>query len=174
VSAAAAPSGRSLSRLEKLLFRLESQLAVLAFVAREIEGRNGVVFELGLGKGRTYDHLRQRLPGREIFVFEREVDTNPWRMPDPSHLIMGEMAETLPAMARRFAGKVVLAHSDVGSFDRAHNAAMAALVSRLLPPALVPGALVVADLPLSLPGCAPVPLPEGAIDGRYFLYRRGE
>ncbi len=163
---------RRLSRLEKLLFRLESQLAVLAFVARQIEGRPGVVFELGLGKGRTYDHLRERLPGREIFVFEREVDTNPWRMPDPAHLVMGEMAETLPAMAQAWAGRVVLAHSDVGSFDPAHNAAMAALVSRLLPPALAPGALVVADLPLSLPGCEALALPEGAIDGRYFLYRR--
>jgi len=137
VSAAAPPAGggRSLSRLEKLLFRLESQLAVLAHVARAIEGRPGVVFELGLGKGRTYDHLRERLPGREIFVFEREVDTNPYRMPDE---------------------------------------AMAGLVSRLLPPALAPGALVVADLPLTLPDCAPLPLPEGAVDGRYFLYRHGD
>jgi hypothetical protein len=93
-------------------------------------------------------------------------------MPDADHLIMGDMAETLPRMARQHAGQVVLAHSDVGSFDRSHNEAMAALVSRLLPPALAPGALVVADLPLTLPGCAPLPLPEGAIDGRYFLYRR--
>jgi hypothetical protein len=168
----AVPKERGLSRLEKLLFRLESQLAVLAWLADDIRARPGVVFELGLGKGRTYDHLRTKLGGREIFVFERDVDTNPYRMPDADHLIVGEMAETLPMMAERYRGQVVLAHSDVGSFERAHNEHMAGLVSRLLPPALAPGALIVADLPLTLPEADPLPLPEGAIDGRYFLYRR--
>ena len=46
-----------LTRLEKLLFRLEAQHICLQWIFREIAGRPGVVFEMGLGHGRTYDHL---------------------------------------------------------------------------------------------------------------------
>ncbi|WP_245299248.1 class I SAM-dependent methyltransferase, partial [Sinorhizobium sp. GL28] len=45
------------SRLEKLLFRLEAQHICLEWALREIAGRPGIVFEMGLGHGRTYDHL---------------------------------------------------------------------------------------------------------------------
>jgi hypothetical protein len=79
-------SGRKvvLTRLEKLLYRLEAQHAVLAYAFDQIAGRDGVVFELGLGKGRTFDHLRRHLPERQIWVFERDVDAIPDCRPDPA------------------------------------------------------------------------------------------
>jgi len=162
----------ALTRLEKLLYRLEAQRAVLAWAFEQIAGRNGVVFELGLGKGRTFDHLRRHLPERQIWVFERDVDAIPDCRPDPAYLIEGDMALTLPAAAQRFRGQVVLAHSDVGSFDHERNIAMAKLVSAELPPALAPGGLVLSDLPLDLGGAQRLPLPAGARQDRYFIYRQ--
>jgi hypothetical protein len=162
----------ALSRLEKLLYRLEAQHAVLAWAFEQIASREGIVFELGLGKGRTFDHLRRHLPDRQIWVFEREVDAIPDCVPDPAFLIEGDIAATLPVAARRFKGRVVLAHSDVGSFDHERNIAMAKVVSAELPPALAPGAIVLSDLPLALADAEQLSLPAGARQDRYFIYRQ--
>lgn len=159
------------TRLEKLLYRLEAQYACLTWSLQQISDRPGVVFELGLGLGRTFHHLKHHLPERRIVVFERQLMSYPDCTPDPDQLVLGDLAETLPAAASRFKGQVVLAHSDVGTFEADHNSAMARLVSANLPPALAPGALVLSDLPLALAGAAALPLPMGAREGRYYLYR---
>ena len=52
-----------MSRLDSFIRRLEAQRACLDLAARLIEGLEGEILELGLGNGRTYDHLRQLLPG---------------------------------------------------------------------------------------------------------------
>jgi hypothetical protein len=44
-------------------------------------------------------------------------------------------------------------------------------VSRHLPPLLAPGAIVLSDLPLTLVGTRSLPLPPGARDERFFIYR---
>jgi S-adenosyl-L-methionine methyltransferase len=162
---------REISRLESLLTRLQAQAACLDWAFREIAGKPGIVFELGLGHGRTHDHLRRHLPDREIHVFDREVDCYPDCEPDPDRMFLGELAETLPRAAARFAGKVAFVHSDVGSYDDARNAAMSALVSNELPPALAPDALIVSDLPLSIAGSRRLQLPSGVRAERYFIYR---
>jgi len=162
-----------LTRLEKLLYRLEAQHACLDYAFREIAGKPGIVFEIGLGHGRTFHHLRHHLPEREIFVFERQVDSYPDCTPQEDHIILGDIGATLPLAAERFRGKVVLAHSDVGTFEASHNQAMARLVSANLAPALLPGALILSDLSLEVPGAVPMPLPAKAKDGRYFMYRFG-
>ena len=160
-----------LTRLEKLLLRLEAQHICLQWAFREIADQPGVVFEMGLGHGRTYDHLRTYLPEREIYVFDREVDCFDDCIPPGDRMLLGDIADTLSAAATRFGGQVVLAHADLGSYDEAHNIAMAAKLSRRLPPVLAPGAIVLSDLPLELSGARPLPLPAGAGEGRYFLYR---
>ncbi|MDW6025600.1 class I SAM-dependent methyltransferase [Mesorhizobium sp. BAC0120] len=160
-----------LTRLEKLLFRLEAQHVCLDWAFREIAGRPGIVFEMGLGHGRTYDHLRTNLPDREIYVFDREVDSYEDCTPPADRMMLGEITETLDDAASRFGAEVVLAHADMGSYDRAHNIGMSAKLSRYLPPVLAPGAIVLSDLPLELPGTRALPLPPGAREGRYFLYR---
>lgn len=165
-------STSNLSRLEKTLFRLEAQHACLAYAFDAIGARPGPVVELGLGLGRTFDHLRRHLPGREIFVFDRVNKAYPDCQPDPEHLILGEIDETLPPLASRIAGTVVLANADLGSFDRESNRAVAAMSARLLPPLMAPGGLIMSDLPLELAGFETVPLPPGAREGRYYLYRR--
>lgn len=159
-----------LTRLDRLFFRLEAQRICLEWIFREIAGLPGVVFEMGLGHGRTYDHLRTHLPEREIYVLDREVDCFDDCIPPDDRLLLGDIADTLDAAAMRFGGQVVFAHADLGSYDEAHNVAMSAKLSRLLPAVLAPGAIVLSDLPLELSGTRALPLPAGAREGRYFLY----
>lgn len=160
-----------LSRLEKTLHRLMGQHASLAYAFGAIAGREGVVLELGLGLGRTYDHLRHHLPEREIYAFDRANGAYAECQPEPGFLILGEIEETLPAMTARLGGRVVLAHVDLGSFDKARNRAVAAMVARLLPPLLAPGALILSDLDLPAAGFTRLPLPSGAPEGSGSLYR---
>jgi hypothetical protein len=162
-----------LTRLDKLLFRLEAQHISLKWIFREIAGRPGVVFEMGLGHGRTYDHLRTHLPDREIYVLDREIDCFDDCIPPDDRLLLGDIGDLLAAAATRFGGRVILAHADLGSYTEAHNAAMSAKLGPRLPAVLAPGAFVLSDLPLELAGTRALPLPAGARQGRYFLYQNG-
>jgi hypothetical protein len=158
-----------MSRLDSFIRRLEAQRACLDFAAQRVAERPGVIFELGLGNGRTFDHLREKLPGRQIIVFDRQVAAHPDCIPIESCLVLGDISETLPRAVERYRGEVVLVHSDVGSGDEANNARIAAYLSKTLPPALAPGALVLSDQELSIAGARALPLPAGVKPGRYFL-----
>ncbi len=158
-----------MSRLDSFIRRLEAQRACLDAAAARIAGRPGPVLELGLGNGRTFDHLRQLLPGREIFVFERGIAAHPACVPDARHLILGDIRETLPTAAARIAAKAVLAHTDIGSGDAESNRALAAFLAHALPPLMAPGALIVSDQELRPRGWYPVALPPGVPEGRYFI-----
>jgi hypothetical protein len=160
------------SRLERLYYRLEAQHACFDWVFGKLAALDGPVFELGLGKGRTYDHLRRNLPDRDIYVFERFVDPIHDCMPPEQFLVRGELADTLPPFVERFAGQVALAHSDIGDFTQEHNRQMRALVTQVLPPAVMPGGFILSDLELDLPDFETVPRPAGARDGWYCIYRK--
>ena len=47
-----------------MIRRLEAQRACLASAAEIVENLPGPFLELGLGNGRTYDHLRELAPDR--------------------------------------------------------------------------------------------------------------
>ncbi len=165
-----------MSRLDSFIRRLEAQRACLDHACARIAERPGPVFELGLGNGRTYDHLRSRLADPEerwpIYVFERKVAAHPDCIPETSRLYLGDFHETLPRAGRDFAGRVVLVHADMGSGDAEANRRLAAFVSEVLPPALAPGALVLSDQPLAMAGAVAAALPEAVPPGRYHLYRK--
>ncbi|MET0606639.1 MAG: class I SAM-dependent methyltransferase [Beijerinckiaceae bacterium] len=163
---------RTLSRLEKTLFRLQAQHACLSWLFGEISGLSGVVVELGLGHGRTFDHLNRHLPDRDIYAFDRANDAYDDCQPDPRFLVLGEIEQTLPQLHDRIGGRIVLANSDIGSFDQERNRANAAMMSRVLPPMIAPGGFIMSDLPLTIPDFESLPLPAGAPEGRYFLYRQ--
>jgi hypothetical protein len=161
------------SRLLSAIRRLEAQKACLDWAAAALAPVAGAVFELGLGNGRTFDHLRTILPERDIFVFEAEVNAHPDCIPDAEHLLLGDLRDTLPAAATRFAGRVALVHSDIGTGDPARNAAFARWLGPALIPVLAPGAVVASDQELAALAGMAVRLPEGVEPGRYFLYRAG-
>ena len=129
------------------------------------------MLELGLGNGRTYDHLRELFPDREIYVCERQVAAHPDCVPPPERLILGDMRATLPALRGRFGGRVALAHFDVGTGDAAANRAIAAELTPLIVPLLCAGGVLVSDPPIDAPELAPLPLPDGIAAERYHLYR---
>ncbi len=162
-----------MSRLDSVIRRLQAQRDCLEHAAALIAGLPGPVLEFGLGQGRTYDHLREILPGREIFVFEREVADGAESVPDDRHLILGDIRDSLPQIVRRFARAVPLIHSDIGTGDTHLNGALARFVAPYLPDLLCSGGLVVSDQDLNHFGAAPVDLPAGVRAGRYFMYRAG-
>lgn len=160
------------SRLDSFIRRLEAQRACLDHAAALIGGLNGVVLELGLGNGRTYDHLRELFPSRDIYVCERRVAAHPDCTPSPDRLILGDMRDTLPTARAPLGGRVVLAHLDVGTGDAVANRALAAELTPLIVPLLCAGGVLVSDPPHDDADLEALPLPDGVAPGRYHLYRR--
>jgi hypothetical protein len=160
------------SRLDSFIRRLEAQRACLDLAAHLVCGVPGEVLELGLGNGRTYDHLRGLFPNRKIYVCERILAAHPDCLPPSELLLLGEMRETLPAARERLAGRVALAHLDPGTGDAAASQALAAELAPLIVPLLQPDGILVSEPTLAAPGLGALPLPEGVDAGRYNLYRR--
>ncbi|TIV71135.1 MAG: hypothetical protein E5V89_11430, partial [Mesorhizobium sp.] len=101
-----------MSRLESFIRRLTAQRDILDQVCVEVAKIEGPVIELGLGNGRTFHHLRERLPGRRIVAFDRALAAHSSSIPEPENLVLGEIRET----ARRFIGiEAALVHADIGT-----------------------------------------------------------
>ncbi|MFQ5775451.1 MAG: class I SAM-dependent methyltransferase [Kiloniellaceae bacterium] len=160
-----------MSRLDSVIRRLQAQRACLERAVDLVRGLPGPVLELGLGQGRTFDHLRELCPEREIFVFDRQVAAAAECTPDADHLYLGDIRRTLPEAAARFARAVPLVHSDIGTGHAGRNAELAAFLAVQLPMLLRPRGVVVSDQDLAHDGAVPLPLPAGVAPGRYFMYR---
>jgi hypothetical protein len=160
-----------MSRLDSFIRRLEAQRACLDRAAELIGGLDGFVLELGLGNGRTYDHLHSLFPDRAIYVCERQVAAHPDCVPPPEMLILGDMRETLSAAMGWLGGRVAVAHFDVGTGDAARNHALAAELAPRIMPLLCPGAVLVSDPAIDAPELDTLALPPGIAPGRYHLYR---
>jgi hypothetical protein len=163
-----------MSRLDSFIRRLEAQRACLGRAATLVEGLDGAILELGLGNGRTYDHLRQLCPDRQIYVCERQIAAHPDCVPPSELLLLGDMRETLPAVRTRLAGRVALAHLDPGTGDEAANHALAAALGPLIAPLLRTGGILVSEPAIVVEALAPLALPAGIAAGRYHLYRRSD
>ena len=134
----------------------------------------GMVVELGLGNGRTYDHLRERLPGRVIYAFDRQVAAHPDCIPSQDRLVIGDFRETVPAAALRWPGGAALVHADTGTGEKAPSLALAALLAPSIAALLRPGGTAVSDQPLPDGRLTELPLPDGVSRGRYYLYAAQE
>ena len=90
-----------MSRLDSFIRRLEAQRACLGLAVGLVRQIEGAFLEMGLGNGRTFDHLREIAPEREIIVFERQVAAHPDCVPHDDQLVLGDIFETLPRHAER-------------------------------------------------------------------------
>lgn len=160
-----------MSRLDSAIRRLKAQRACLEHAVGLIRGVPGPVVELGLGNGRTYDHLRQILPDREIFALDRQVDAHPDCIPDARHLILGDFADALPTALARIGARAALIHADTGTGEAARNAQLAAWLAPHLVALAAPGGVILSDQELVALSSQALRLPEGVPPGRYYLYR---
>jgi hypothetical protein len=165
-----------MSRLDSFIRRLEAQRACLDWAVAAARDVPGAAVELGLGNGRSYDHLRARLAGRrEIYALDRQVAAHPDCVPDAAHLLLGDFAATLPELARRLGRSAAIVHADTGSGDEAASQAQARGLVPLIDSLLVSGAAIVSDqdmAPAVSCGWHRQELPEGVAPGRYFLWRK--
>jgi hypothetical protein len=157
-----------MSRLDSFIRRVSAQRDVLDHVCTLLADLPGPVLELGLGNGRTFHHLREKLPGRRIVAFDRALGAHESSIPPEDDLVLGEISET----AARFAGiGAALVHADIET----NYADIDAQTARWLPPLAVSllrtGGIVASGLPLHHPQLVVLNLPESVPHGRYFLYR---
>ncbi len=150
---------------------MTAQRDCLAAAAGLIGDIPGPVIELGLGNGRTYDHLREILPEREIFAFDRRVAAHPDCIPDDAHMILGDITETLPGADAVIGAPAALAHCDMGTGVAASNAELAKIIGPALARLMAPGGVIVSDQEYRVAGWTEVALPDGVASGRYFIRR---
>ncbi|TIX46309.1 MAG: hypothetical protein E5V36_02035, partial [Mesorhizobium sp.] len=75
-----------MSRLDSFIRRMTAQRDILDHVCAEVAKMEGPVLELGLGNGRTFHHLRERLPGRRIVAFDRALAAHASSIPEAENL----------------------------------------------------------------------------------------
>jgi hypothetical protein len=160
------------SRLDSFIRRLEAQRACLGLAAALVRELDGAVVELGLGNGRTYDHLRELCPERAIYVCERRIAAHPDCVPPAEFLLLGDMRDTLKAARACLAGRVALAHFDAATGDVAASRAFAREIAGLVIPLLCPGGVLVSEPPFFDERLAGLDLPAEVAPGRYHIYRR--
>ena len=159
-----------MSRLDMFIDRMVSQRACLDHAARLVSKMEGPVFELGLGNGRTYHHMVETMPERDIYVFERAVASHPDSTPPEDRLILGDVRDTLAEARARFGRTARLIHADLGGHNPEKNDAFARMVSPLIEPLLAPGGLMVSSDRMYFAVLKEQPLPEAAVPGRCFIY----
>ncbi|MDE1993741.1 MAG: class I SAM-dependent methyltransferase [Rhizobiaceae bacterium] len=158
-----------MSRLDSFIRRLTAQRDILNSIADEVKTLDGPVLELGLGNGRTFDHLRELFTDRRIIAFDRAAHAYGPSMPEESNLVLGEIKET----ARDFIGSgASLAHADIGTGYEDIDAVTLTWLPEIMAGVLASSGLAVSGLPLDHADLDALPLPPGIKDGRYHIYRR--
>lgn len=159
-----------MSRLDSFIRRLNAQRDILDAVARDLGiPSEGPIFEIGLGSGRTYSHLRALFPGRRIIAFDRTLNAHRSCVPDSQDLILGEIRETAQAFRGQGAAFV---HADIATAFAEVDAETLTWLPQLAGDLLGQGGLCASGLPLEHPRLAPLPIPGGIAPGRYYLYAR--
>ena len=161
-----------MSRLDSAIRRLQAQRLCLNAAVACVEALPGPFLELGLGNGRTYDHLREITPNREIYVFERKPAAHPDCTPPVEFLIQGNFKETLEKASSRIGQLAALAHCDIGSGDLDVDRELAAQIGPAISALLAEDAIVLSDQLFNCSDWSPIQLPDGVTAGRYYMYRK--
>lgn len=160
-----------MSRLDSFIARMQAQRDCLDFLQPLVDRIAGPILEVGLGNGRTYDHLRTLFPGRDIYVFERKVAAHPDCIPPDDRLFLGDADKTIAQAARKLGATAALIHTDLGTGDHAANVAMGTWLGPALDRLAAPGSYVLANQALDVARWRLQPEPPNVPKDRYFLYR---
>ncbi|MCK7611654.1 class I SAM-dependent methyltransferase [Roseibium sediminicola] len=161
-----------MSRLDSFIRRMTSQKILLEYLVDQVNEVKGPVLELGLGNGRTYDHLREIYPDKEIFVFDFAMNCHPSCAPDAEHMILGDIRDTLAFCGPRVKAKASFAHIDIGSADPTNDLAIVHWLAPLVNERMAVGGFVLTALELDLANFERLEKPEGIHPGRYHIYRK--
>lgn len=160
-----------MSRLESMRRRLTAQIDGLNWAAQLISDLDGDILELGLGNGRTYDHIRENLPNRRIWVIDRVLQAHPSCIPPDDCFLLGEADDMMSELAKR-GKKMALAHYDFGFGVKDLDVAEGTRLSPLIADLMIPRGLVVSQQPLV--GFNQIAGPDTIDPERYLFYRAVE
>jgi hypothetical protein len=165
-----------MSRLDSFIARLQAQRALLDRACAELNAAGqrfpGPALEFGLGNGRTFHHLREKLKDRRIVVFERLVEANRQSVPPPEDLVLGEIEQTAPAFARKFGAIAALLHADLGNGEADNELKLQSWLPRAAHAPVRPGGLIITSTRLAHVQLEEQPLPADVPLGLYYVYRR--
>lgn len=157
-----------MSRLDSMLRRLAAQRDGLNWAAAQLAGQPGDALDLGLGNGRTYDHMREILPDRRIWVIDRVLQCHPSSTPPKQDFLEGE-AEPMLERLRESGARILLAHYDLGFGVKEKDVAEAARLSPMIAAIMAPGGLLISGQPLV--GFTQITGPDSIAPDRYLFYR---
>ena len=156
-----------MSRLDSMLRRLTAQRDGLNWAAARIANQDGDVLDMGLGNGRTYDHLREIMPDRRIWVMDRVLQCHPDSTPPEQDFLQGEAEPMLQKLAAS-GHKMAMAHYDFGRGIKEDDVAEAARLSPLIAQVMQPNGLLISGQPLV--GFNQIEGPETIAPDRYLFY----
>lgn len=157
-----------MSRLDSMLRRLTAQRDGLNWAVDQISGMAGDVLDMGLGNGRTYDHLREILPDRRIWVMDRVLQCHPSSTPPAEDFLQGEAEPMLQKLAES-GPRIAFGHYDFGRGVKEEDVAEAARLSPLIAQVMLPGGLLISGQPLV--GFEQISGPDTIAPDRYLFYR---
>ena len=157
-----------MSRLDSMMRRLAAQRDGLEWGHGLVAGVEGDYLDMGLGNGRTYDHLREIAPDRRIWVIDRALNCHPSCVPPKEDFLEGEAEEMLKKLASTGA-RIALGHYDFGFGVKEKDVAEAARLSPMIAAVMAPGGVLISGQPLV--GFEQVRGPETVAPERYCFYR---
>jgi len=138
-----------MSRLEDLIHRFTVQKSHLDRAIALCKDIEGLVIEVGLGSGRSFDHLREKLNNNPIFTFDYRVETHPGCAPREEQCILGDIEETLPKFSNSRSGQAALIHMDIGTKKYDEDIVLYQKLTPAIIKLMAPKALLVSDRPIS-------------------------
>ena len=159
-----------MSRLDSAIRRLNSQKIALEWAARKVAQLDGIILELGLGNGRTYDHLREILPNRDIYVFERKIAAHPDCVPEEKFQFLGDFRDSLPIANKKLGANSILAHLDIGTGEKKASKQLAEQIGPLVLSLMKRESIIVSDQELIFCSHIRIDPPLNIPKGRTFIY----
>lgn len=157
-----------MSRLDSMLRRFTAQRDGLNWAAGLVEGLQGDGLDMGLGNGRTYDHMRETMADRRIWVMDRVLQCHPSCVPPEQDFLQGEAEDGLTRLAD-IGARIVIAHYDFGFGVKEKDVEEAARFSPLIAKVMAPGGMLISGQPLV--GFEAVQGPEHIAPDRYYFYK---
>ncbi len=156
-----------MSRLESFRRRITAQIDGLNWALEQTRDIPGNILELGLGNGRTYDHLRE-YGERRIWVVDRILQCHPSCVPPEEDFLQGEATEALDKLAAQ-GTQISLAHYDLGQGVKEDDVEESRQMSDKIRAVMAPGGLVVSQQPMN--GMERLAGPDTIVGDRYFFFR---